>query len=91
MSGTVTIQAELLENPCNIAATTVISVVNAGGAVVFSACDNDLPARVRWDTTRVANGRYTIRGQRSCSCNRICSELGSPVGVTVSNGGALQL
>ena len=85
MSGKVTIVAQVLEYPCIIAATTVITVVDETGAVVFAGCAllGDYP---KWDTTKVPNGPYGIRTQRSCSCNRsTCDRLGGPVRVTVRN------
>jgi hypothetical protein len=85
VAGTITLSAELLEDPCFIAATAFFSVIDAAGNLTFTGCDNDIPARVRWDTTGVSNGRYAIRVQRGCHCAPACAELGGPVHVTVKN------
>jgi cysteine synthase A len=66
VAGIVTVVSTLPENPCVITASAVVTVVDAGGGPVFSGWDNDVPARVRWDTTRVANGPYAVRVQRGC-------------------------
>jgi len=79
------LSAELLEGPCIIAAFTFFSVVDADERVVFTGCDNDIPARVRWDTSKVPNGRYALRAQRACGCAPACGELSGPVWVTVRN------
>lgn len=83
VSGRVKIVSELPEGPCFIAATVVFSVKSSSGSAVFSGCDNDLPARVFWDTTKTPNGRYAITAQRACGC-RACAEFSS-LDVTVRN------
>ena len=85
LSGRITIMVEVPENPCFIVATTVVTVVDAAGTVVFTGCAmiGDYPT---WDTTKVPNGSYGIRTQRSCACDRTtCDKLGGPVRVTVRN------
>ena len=85
VSGIVTIEAQLLEDPCFIAASTFVSVFDEDGTVVQLGCDNGLPAQVRWNTLTVKNGRYTIRAQRGCRCDTACPEFGEAVHVFVRN------
>jgi len=86
VSGTVTIVAQLLEDPCFIAASTFVTVFDEGGEVVHRSCDNGLPAEVRWDTLGAVNGgSYLIRAQRGCGCRTACPELGEPIRVHVQN------
>src|SRR5262245_40403444 len=83
LSGQVTISSPLVEGPCVNSATIVFMVANAAGTLVRTGCDNDLPARITWDTTQGPNGQYWITAQRACSCHP-CAEY-SYVGVTVAN------
>jgi hypothetical protein len=85
VSGTVEIQAPLLENPCFIAAAVYFTVIDGEDRVVFAKSDNGLPAIVHWDTCQVPNGTYAIRSQRACNWAPACSELGGPVHVQVLN------
>jgi hypothetical protein len=85
VSGKISIVVEVPEYPCIMAATTYITVVDGAGVPVYTACAllGDYP---KWDTTKVPNGLYAIRTQRSCSCsNPTCDRLGGPVRVRVLN------
>jgi hypothetical protein len=84
--GSVVVSAELLEGPCFIAASTVMTITSGSGAVIASLCDNGIPASRTWDTTQVKDGPYLVTAQRACSCNLACAEVSDPVRLFVSNG-----
>jgi len=85
VAGTVDIQANLVEGPCNHSAAIYFTVVDGGGNVVFADSSNYLPATVHWDTCSVPDGPYAIRSQRACGSDPVCAELGGPVRVWVDN------
>lgn len=83
VQGRVPITVAVPEGPCNITASTVVTIADAAGVPVRRFCTFPFEAPLRWQTTEFANGQYWITAQRACSCTP-CREF-SYVGVTVAN------
>jgi hypothetical protein len=81
VSGTVDVTTSVDESAsCVNSARSLVAIYSERNVIVATSPPLDLGSIFRWDTTRVANGRYSIRARQNC-----CGIEGRAAEVTVRN------
>jgi len=81
VSGTMDVTSSVDESDtCIMRARTLVAIYSDRNVIVATSLPLDLGSIFRWDTTRVASGRYSIRGRQNC-----CGIEGRAAEVTVRN------